>query len=294
MGAGTLGCMGLLIANPSPAAGMFALAGMGEGDHHEPQPPPETRRHGPQQRPPGTGHTATTHTAAGWKERYGRRGHGRTGRLPGGLGLGFTRVRLTPLAVGLGPPSEFWGCEKRRTQTRVSTHQRRQDSTTRNEPRTSCPGKNPHGAAREHARVALPAVSQPFKDEERPPSEGGSRSPPEGGQPAYPQIQDRPDRHRERPASAVHSAAHRLSFSARGSHSGSPDSRCGCLAGGSTREGWVSPGRRPCLSDPWCVCLAGLLSGSLGLHMTASIGGADMPVVITVLNSYSGAHRANP
>jgi len=32
----------------------------------------------------------------------------------------------------------------------------------------------------------------------------------------------------------------------------------------------------------------GLLSGSLGLHMTASIGGADMPVVITVLNSYSG------
>ena len=26
----------------------------------------------------------------------------------------------------------------------------------------------------------------------------------------------------------------------------------------------------------------------MGLHMTASIGGADMPVVITVLNSYSG------
>jgi len=37
-------------------------------------------------------------------------------------------------------------------------------------------------------------------------------------------------------------------------------------------------------------CLAGtsLLSGALGFHMTASIGGADMPVVITVLNSYSG------
>merc|ERR1719146_235092 len=36
--------------------------------------------------------------------------------------------------------------------------------------------------------------------------------------------------------------------------------------------------------------LAGMftLSGGLGLHMTASIGGADMPVVITVLNSYSG------
>jgi NAD(P) transhydrogenase len=31
-----------------------------------------------------------------------------------------------------------------------------------------------------------------------------------------------------------------------------------------------------------------VLSGGLGWHMTASIGGADMPVVITVLNSYSG------
>ncbi len=29
-------------------------------------------------------------------------------------------------------------------------------------------------------------------------------------------------------------------------------------------------------------------SGTLGLHMTHSIGGADMPVVITLLNSYSG------
>ena len=45
-------------------------------------------------------------------------------------------------------------------------------------------------------------------------------------------------------------------------------------------------------SDPTIASLAlgtGVLSsGALGLHMTASIGGADMPVVITLLNSYSG------
>ena len=34
--------------------------------------------------------------------------------------------------------------------------------------------------------------------------------------------------------------------------------------------------------------LGALVSSVLGLHLTASIGGADMPVVITVLNLYSG------
>lgn len=46
-------------------------------------------------------------------------------------------------------------------------------------------------------------------------------------------------------------------------------------------------------ADPETIRLASLgvvaaISCVLGFHLTASIGGADMPVVITVLNSYSG------
>jgi NAD(P) transhydrogenase len=37
-----------------------------------------------------------------------------------------------------------------------------------------------------------------------------------------------------------------------------------------------------------CLAAGTTFSGLLGFHMTASIGGADMPVVITLLNSYSG------
>merc|ERR1719199_2157876 len=37
-----------------------------------------------------------------------------------------------------------------------------------------------------------------------------------------------------------------------------------------------------------CLLGTAVIGGVFGYHTTASIGGADMPVVITVLNSYSG------
>jgi hypothetical protein len=46
--------------------------------------------------------------------------------------------------------------------------------------------------------------------------------------------------------------------------------------------------RAPYMTGVFALGSALGTSGLLGWHMTASIGGADMPVVITVLNSYSG------
>ncbi|PSC75818.1 NAD(P) transhydrogenase, mitochondrial [Micractinium conductrix] len=63
------------------------------------------------------------------------------------------------------------------------------------------------------------------------------------------------------------------------------------LLGGSVAAATVfllqAGGDSPQLGAMMLAAVAGL-AGLLGGHMTASIGGADMPVVITLLNSYSG------
>jgi len=60
------------------------------------------------------------------------------------------------------------------------------------------------------------------------------------------------------------------------------------LVGGSVLTGGFFMTNPSVNTGTGLLVLASGLSGALGLHMTMSIGGADMPVVITVLNSYSG------
>lgn len=60
------------------------------------------------------------------------------------------------------------------------------------------------------------------------------------------------------------------------------------LAGGSALAGLIFLASGSPAIGLACLTTTSITGGVLGAHMTASIGGADMPVVITLLNSYSG------
>lgn len=51
---------------------------------------------------------------------------------------------------------------------------------------------------------------------------------------------------------------------------------------------WFFPTATPVTTGIYALCAVAASAMFLGVHMTTAIGGADMPVVITVLNSYSG------